>query len=245
MKIRLFTIPNLVTLCNLLCGSMAAVLALTGGDLTLVFWLVVAAAVCDFLDGMTARLLHSYSGIGVELDSLADMVSFGFAPAALLYRLYGMAESHWSWSEGWILFGGLSLFLLTAFSALRLAKFNVDEEQHTEFTGLPTPASALFCISLGWLVGKGYLYLSAEMICLVAWSLALLLISPIRMFSFKFTGLGWRGNELRYLFALVALALLLWLKIGALPLVILLYVAISAIRHLIRGSKPEAEPQKS
>lgn len=233
MKIRLFTIPNLVTLCNLLCGSMAALTALTGGDLSVAFWFILAAAVCDFLDGLTARLLNSYSGIGVELDSLADMVSFGFAPAAILYQLFSQAQSHWAWSEEALLWGGCSLFLLTAFSALRLAKFNVDEEQHSEFTGLPTPAAALFCTSLGWLVAEGRLVLSAEVICVVAWLLALLLISPIRMFSFKFSGFGWRGNGLRYLFALTAVALFAWLRVGAVPLIILLYVFVSTIRHCL------------
>ncbi len=232
MKVKLFTIPNLVTLCNLLCGSMAAVTALSGGSLELAFWLVVAAAVCDFLDGMTARLLNSYSGIGVELDSLADMVSFGFAPAAVLYTLY--SQSEWplpgpAWVQS---VGAVALFLVTAFSALRLAKFNVDEEQHTEFKGLPTPACALFFVALGWLVEREILFISCGALLSLALIFALLLISPIRMFSFKFTGLGVRENALRYGFALVAVALLVWLGVGAVPLVILLYVITSSLRHL-------------
>lgn len=240
MKIKLFTIPNLVTLCNLLCGSMAAVTALTGGSLVVAFWLVVAAAVCDFLDGMTARLLHSYSGIGVELDSLADMVSFGFAPAAVLYAIYTQSEWHLP-ASAWVQSAGaVALFLLTAFSALRLAKFNVDEEQHTEFKGLPTPACALFFVALGWLVEREILFISCGALLSLALIFALLLIAPIRMFSFKFAGLGLRENSLRYGFALVALALLLWLGVGAVPLVILLYVITSAVRHLVlvlRGAK--------
>ncbi len=232
-KIRLFTIPNLVTLCNLLCGSMAAVMALTGSDLKLAFWLVVAAAVCDFLDGLTARLLNSYSGIGVELDSLADMVSFGFAPAAILYALYARSAFHFTVSE-WLQTAGVAvLFLVTAFSALRLAKFNVDDEQHTEFTGLPTPACALFFAALGWLTAETTLYLSREVLLALALSFALLLIAPIRMFSFKFTGFGWRGNGVRYLFLLVTAALLLTLGIGSLPLIILLYILLSALRHMV------------
>ncbi len=235
MKIRLFTLPNLVTLCNLLSGSMAAVTALTGGDLRVAFWLVVAAAVCDFLDGLTARLLNSYSGIGVELDSLADVVSFGFAPAAILYALYGRSAWHFALPEWVSPVGGVALFLVTAFSALRLAKFNVDEEQHTEFTGLPTPACALFFAALGWLVQSGVLYLSRGMLVGLAVAFALLLILPIRMFSFKFSGFGWCGNALRYLFALFALALFLWLKVGAVPLIILLYVVVSGVRNLLAG----------
>lgn len=232
MKIRLFTIPNVVTLCNLLCGSMAAVTALTGGDLRIAFWLVVVAAICDFLDGLTARLLRSYSGIGVELDSLADMVSFGFAPAAVLYVLYTESSWHFTLPEWVNVVVVVVPFLVTAFSALRLAKFNVDEEQHVEFTGLPTPACALFFVALGWLVEAEVLYLSREVLIGLAVVFALLLISPIRMFSFKFTGLGWQGNHLRYLFALLSAGLLLWLKVGAVPLVILLYVLVSTLRHL-------------
>lgn len=233
MQIKLFTIPNCITLCNLLCGAAATVMALGQHNLEVAFWLLVAAAVCDFLDGFTARLLNSYSGIGVELDSLADMVSFGLAPAAILFSLYQQAEPHWAeWSvvAEW---GGYALFLVTAFSALRLAKFNVDEEQHTEFKGLPTPACALFCASLGWLVARGNLQLGQEMILLLDWALALLLIAPVRMFSFKFEGFGWRKNALRYLFALLTLALLIGLGVGAVPVVILLYILTSIARNLL------------
>lgn len=232
-QIRLFTLPNIITLGNLLCGSMAAITALTGGDLRLAFWLIVAAAVCDFLDGLTARLLNSYSGIGVELDSLADMVSFGFAPAAILYALYTNSECHWSWSEGWITAGSVMLFLLTAFSALRLAKFNVDETQHEEFSGLPTPAAALFCASLGWLAANGNLEMGCEAILVIDLLLALLLIAPIRMFSFKFTHFGWQGNALRYLFLAAVILLVAWARVGAIPLVILLYVVVSIARNLL------------
>lgn len=239
MKIRLFTLPNLVTLCNLLCGSAAAVTALTGGSLLVAFWLILAAAVCDFLDGFTARLLNSYSGIGVELDSLADMVSFGFAPATILYALYLDAAWHFALPEWVTPLGGASLFLLTAFSALRLAKFNVDQEQHSEFKGLPTPAAALFFASLGWLVESGTLYLSRGVLVVWALAFALLLISPIRMFSFKFSGFGWSGNALRYLFAMVAVLLFALLKVGAVPLIILLYVLVSSLRHLLSQRLPK------
>lgn len=237
MKIRLFTLPNLVTLCNLMCGSMAAITALTGGDLCLAFWLIVAAAVCDFLDGMTARLLNSYSGIGVELDSLADMVSFGFAPSAILFALYGGAESHWPWSEGVVACGGVLLFLVACASALRLAKFNVDDTQHEEFSGLPTPAMALFFAALGWLVAAGRLELCREVLLLLAALFAWLMISPIRMFSFKFKNLSWRENGLRYLFAGVTLLLLVLLKVGAVAVIIPLYVVVSLVRWLLTYSK--------
>lgn len=228
-KIKLFTIPNCVTLCNLLCGSAAAVMALVHHNLEAAFWLVVAAAVCDFLDGFTARLLKSYSGIGVELDSLADMVSFGFAPAAILYTLYGQAAPHWNWPAEVVTAGGYALFLLAGFSALRLAKFNVDDTQHEEFCGLPTPACALFFASSGWLVENGNLEPGCEALLATALLFSWLLISPIRMFSFKFKHFGWNGNELRYLFLVASIGLLVW-SLKSVPVIILLYVLISALR---------------
>ncbi len=233
MKIRLFTLPNVVTLCNLICGSMAAMVALSGEDLRIAFWLIVAAAVCDFLDGMTARLMNSYSGIGVELDSLADMVSFGFAPTAILVALYRLSPSCWT-CEGWmVVLGGLLLLTVACGSALRLAKFNVDDTQHDEFEGLPTPAMALFFATLGWLVAGGKVELCREFLVALSLLFAGLMISPIRMFSFKFKSLSWRDNALRYLFIVVALLLLLWLKLGAVALIIPLYVLLSLVRWIL------------
>lgn len=240
MEIRLFTIPNIITLCNLLCGSIAASIALTGGDLQLAFWLVVAAAVCDFLDGMTARLLNSYSGIGIELDSLADMVSFGFAPAAILSAIYATSSSHYEWGAEVEMICGYTPYLITAFSALRLAKFNVDKSQESEFKGLPTPASALFFSSLGWLSARGTLFISREVIVCLAIIFALLLIVNLRMFSFKFKSLRWSDNALRYMFAITAIALLVWLGVGAVPLVILLYIITSALRAMFKGFAKKA-----
>ena len=144
MKIKLFTIPNLLTLSSLLCGSFAVVSALVYGDLALAFWLTIAAGVFDYSDGFVARLLKCPSAIGVQLDSLSDMVSFGFAPSAVLFVLWN--NSLPADAEAWLRYGGSALcFAVAAFSALRLAKFNIDETQHTEFCGLPTPANALAC----------------------------------------------------------------------------------------------------
>ena len=150
MKIKLFTIPNLLTLSNLFCGSVAVVSALVWGDLKLAFGLMVLAAVFDFFDGFAARLLNQSSPIGLQLDSLADDISFGLAPAAIMYSLYQWMPGIWL-PEG---YPGLVVFVFTACAALRLAKFNIDETQHTEFCGLPTPANALFFVALGWMDAK-------------------------------------------------------------------------------------------
>lgn len=237
MKIRLFTVPNLLTLMNLMCGAVAALAALALGDLRLAFWLVVAAAVFDFMDGFAARLLHCPSPLGVQLDSLSDMISFGFAPASILVALYGRSEALLPWSEPVQTAGVLLLYLLTAFSALRLAKFNIDETQHTEFCGLPTPAAALLCASLGLLAqGDGPLF-AREWLLLLAVVLGLLLISPIRMFSLKFHGFGWSGNRLRYLFILTCAVLIFTLRTYAVPAIVVLYIVVSTVRWLLLSGR--------
>lgn len=237
MKIRLFTIPNMLTLGNLLCGASAAIALLVHSDFELAFWLVVASAVFDFFDGFAARLLHSSSAIGVQLDSLADMVSFGLVPALAMYTLYGEAPQLTSMSEPaaeWVRF--LTL-IIVAFSALRLAKFNIDDSQSTEFCGLPTPANGLFCLSLAMLASAGDVTISREVIVVVAVAMAYLLISPVRMFALKFKGFGWSGNELRYSFLAVCAVLVITLTRYAVPAIILLYIIISAVRWAINFGK--------
>lgn len=228
MKIKLFTIPNLLTLSNLLCGAFAAVAALVYDDLTLAFWLVVAAAVFDFFDGFVARLTGQASPIGVELDSLADDISFGFAPAAVLYVLFGRMTGLWLMSDH----AGLAVFVFAAFAALRLAKFNIDETQHAEFCGLPTPAATLFCVSLGLLAETRGLTMPREAVLAAAVALALLMVSPLRMFALKFRGFGWRENRLRYSFLAGSALLILLLGGYSIPAIITLYVLISLLRAL-------------
>ena len=244
MKIRLFTIPNLLTLSNLLCGSLAAVAALRYNNLEIAFWLIVLAAVFDFFDGFVARLLHQSGPLGVQLDSLADDVTFGFAPAAILYALYGRVSGLWLPAEEmW----GLFVFLFAAFAALRLAKFNIDDTQRSEFCGLPSPAAALFCASLGLLAGEdgtfvgGLLTLSKEAVLVSAVGMGPLMVSPIRMFALKFHGFGWRGNEIRYGFLLVSTLLIVVLRATAVPAIILLYVIVSLVRWLGKRSVSDAE----
>lgn len=246
MKIRLFTIPNLLTLSNLLCGSFAAVAALRYDNLEIAFWLIVLAAVFDFFDGFVARLLHQSGPLGVQLDSLADDVTFGFAPAAVLFSLYGRSQSLWLPDETCY---GLIVFFFAACAALRLAKFNIDDTQRAEFCGLPSPAAALFCASLGLLTSYGqvvsgaWLALPREVILAVAIVMGLLMVSPVRMFALKFHGFGWRGNEIRYGFILASILLIVLLQVVAVPVIILLYVLVSLIRWLIQ--RPAADTEEA
>lgn len=233
MKVRYFTIPNLLTLSNLLCGSLAVVSALEG-DLVRVFWLVMLSALCDFLDGFAARLLNQYSALGVQLDSLADMVSFGLVPSMVTFSILRTLE-----------FGGecgawcYVAFIIVLFSALRLARFNIDEEQHEEFLGLPTPACSIFFVATGWMFDKGLLAnIDAIWYAVDAVVMATLLIVPVRMFSFKFKSFGWRGNELRFTFVILAAAAFAIWQVKVVPTVIVAYVLVSMVRHqFIKKSK--------
>ena len=233
MKIKLFTIPNLLTLSNLLCGMIATVAILTDGDLHLAFWLLVLAAVFDFFDGFTARLLHQSSPIGLQLDSLADMVSFVVLPTVVAMKIYYLAGGYGAWSA--------VMLLITACGALRLARFNVSDDQKREFVGLPVPACALFVGAFGWYM-SGRIGLPAA--AWMQWAvlaagvvLALLMVSPVSMFSLKFEGFGFAGNEVRYTYLLVSLVIVLVAGMPGVGLAILLYILYSLVIWLVGRCK--------
>ena len=233
MKIKLFTVPNIITLCNLLCGCSSIVASLVLGDFTLAFIFVVASAVCDFFDGFTARLLRQYSDIGVQLDSLADMVSFGVAPSAAMYALAANSTAMYalpSWLTASLVFVP---FIMAAFSALRLAKFNIDDTQHDSFEGMPTPANALFCLSFVYAVVSTEKSVAIEWIALISVVMAALLVSPIRMFSFKLKNLSWKQNKMQYIFILLSIVALLTLGAYAVPTIIVIYIVLSTIGWLV------------
>lgn len=221
-------IPNTITCLNLVSGCVASVMALEGNLMYAVVWIMLAA-VFDFFDGFAARLLKAFSPIGKELDSLADVVSFGVAPGMILFVLL-------SWLAPTLPLGGLNeyipywAFVIPAFSGLRLAKFNIDERQTTSFIGLPVPAHALFWSSLGYsvqpLLPQGGVALLVGLMAL-ALVTSLLLVSEVPMFSLKIKSLAWKGNELRYI--LVACAVIfvsIWGFLGIAG-TILLYVLLS------------------
>lgn len=232
MKIRLFTLPNMLTLANLCAGAAAVIFALQYHAYETAFWLIIAAAVCDFFDGFAARLLGQTSPLGVQLDSLADDISFGLAPAAVMYDLYIHSTSYYNLSADVMEPLRFVVLIIAAFSALRLAKFNIDTTQATEFEGLPTPANALMLMSLATLVEQGEVAISQEHILLIAVAASLLLISPIRMFALKFKGFGLRGNMLRYGFLAVALLIIIFVPTYSVLAIIVLYIALSTLRWL-------------
>ncbi len=230
MKIRLFTVPNMLTLANLLAGCAAIVFTLQYHAYETAFWLIIAAAVFDFLDGFAARLLKQTSPLGVQLDSLADDVTFGLAPAIVMYDLYIHSTSYYGLNPevmGWLKWGVL---IIAAFSVLRLAKFNIDTTQSAEFEGLPTPANALMLMSLAVLSEAGMVALHQESILVISLAASLLLISPIRMFALKFKSFGIKGNELRYGFIVAAIALIIFVPAYSLLAIIVLYIALSTLR---------------
>ena len=237
MKIRLFTIPNMLTLANLVSGAIAVIVTLQYHNYTLALGLVVLAAVFDFFDGFVARLLNQQSPLGVQLDSLADDVTFGLVPALVMFDMYGRSSSYYGCDCAVMGYLGYLTLLIAAFSVLRLAKFNIDTTQSTEFSGLPTPANALLLLSVAMLCQKGYIAISQEHILLLSVAMSLLLISPIRMFALKFKGFGWRGNQLRYSFILVSLLVIIFATVYSVAIIITLYIVVSTLKWLLGGKE--------
>ena len=220
-------IPNTITCCNLVSGCIATYFAF-GGQYQLALLLIIIGAVFDFFDGMTARLLHVSSPIGKELDSLADDITFGFAPSAIVFSYLCSFHIH-------LLFVPYLAFVMAAFSALRLAKFNLDERQALGFIGLPTPANALFWGSL--IVGLNdsslfTLHSSLPYLILLGTFISCyLLVSEIPMFALKFKTWGWKGNEVKYIFLLTCIPLLLLLGTLGIAAIIAWYVVLSVITN--------------
>lgn len=229
-------IPNFITSMNLFSGCIAIVMAFEGAFIWVVFW-VIMAAVFDFFDGMSARVLNAYSKIGKELDSLADVVSFGVAPAVavfILLRNYTLYIEPLTSIQYYIPY---LAFIIPIFSALRLAKFNIDERQTSSFLGLPTPANALFWISYVYgvynLSVTNSLLLYVTIILIII--LSLLMVSEIPMFSFKLKSFQLKGNELPLLLIICAVAfLVIWGVIG-LAWTILAYILISIVSAKIQN----------
>jgi len=238
-----FWVPNAITAMNLVCGSMSVFFAVDG-QLGWAAVFIFAAAVFDFLDGFAARLLKAYSTIGKELDSLADMVSFGLAPAAIVFTmleltLFGknqaIQEIEANWSQ-WITL--VTSLVIPIAGAFRLAKFNTDDRQSEQFLGMPIPANAIFFASLALILELGTnaaivpVILNKYTLLSAIFASSFLMVSELPMFNLKFKNLKLKENALRFLFLGITLLMLVFLQLYALPLIIIWYVLLSGISHL-------------
>lgn len=224
--IRRRYIPNLLTLANLLSGC-AGVVAVAEGNVELGSYFIWIAALFDFFDGLTARALNAFSSIGGELDSLADMVSFGFLPSFIMYALLKAALPD---DMLWLSYVA---FLIAACSAVRLAVFNIDTRQTQSFIGLPTPASALLISALP-LSSRNFVIelLNIPTFLLILTLLdAYMMVAKVELFAFKFKNFTWSQNKLKYIFILVSLVLVFVLNTIAIPVIIILYVIFSVVQN--------------
>ena len=240
-------IPNALTLLNLLCGSIAIIFAVNN-NFAAASLFVFLGIFFDFFDGFAARKLNVQSDLGVQLDSLADMVTSGVVPGIIMYKLIFLAidvpevTKEWSSSAHWIGFKLSPLpligLLITLASAYRLAKFNIDEDQQTYFKGLPTPANTLLIVSLpliiefqnndlinSIIINKWFLIALTILSCY-------LLNSSIKLFALKFKDWGFKGNATRYIFIILCIICLIVLQFAAIPLLILLYISMSVLDNI-------------
>lgn len=224
MKKIIAFIPNFITLCNLACGLTAIIFAFRG-EFEAGFYMIIAAAVCDFCDGFAARLLNARSEIGLQLDSLSDLVSFGVAPAFLLMHSTALHFAALEFDN--LIYGCL---LLAPFAAYRLAVFNIDTTQSDEFRGLPTPAMALLVASASaYILGQlptTTIFLAITLCA--ALILCILMVCRIPMFSFKFKNFSIKNNLVRYVFAIISVLIVILLGIfEGVAVIISLYILTS------------------
>ncbi len=224
-------IPNFITCLNLLSGCIGITEAFKG-NLVNAALLIIVGAIFDFFDGFVARLVKASSPIGKDLDSLADVITFGLLPGIILFNLLSINEN--------LPFGiNYIPLIVPVFSALRLAKFNNDPRQTGSFIGVPTPANALLIgslplitefnteLNLNAIIFNPYFVISLSVI------MSLLLVSEIPLFALKFKTFNWKENQIIYIFLLISLILLLLIKVAALPLIVILYVILSVINNSI------------
>ncbi|MES2681465.1 MAG: CDP-alcohol phosphatidyltransferase family protein [Bacteroidota bacterium] len=252
-------IPNTITLGNLFCGCLAIVKAFEG-DLVWAAYLVGIALVLDFFDGFTARMLKVSSAIGKDLDSLADMVTFGVVPGIVMFQMIFMnlpIGDQIQFTDMPNDIGGKPVFyetqfeylkyvafIITIFSCIRLAKFNNDTRQSDSFIGLPTPANTMVICSLPLIIAfqPNLVFISGIIenpwfLCVLSLVMSLLLIAEIPLFALKFKNFSWASNKLVYLFLLASVVMILTLHFLAIPLVIILYILLSIVNNIFLKDK--------
>ncbi|MGF1924671.1 MAG: CDP-diacylglycerol--serine O-phosphatidyltransferase [Bacteroidia bacterium] len=215
-------IPNAITCANLFSGCIGVVFAFKG-ELEIAAYFVLLSGIFDFFDGMVARVLNVKSAIGKELDSLADMVSFGLLPGVVMFQLLKLANN----SNEYLPY---LAFFITVFSALRLAKFNIDERQTEDFIGLNTPMNTLFIVSLPF-IAKDYPEVIGSTLVLmsIVAITSYLLVSEIRIFSMKLGDVSWAKNKMKYLFLMLSVVLIALLQFTAVPFILVLYIGLSLL----------------
>ena len=227
------SIPNAITLLNLLSGVLAICFAMTPAEMRfgMIGWKLAAlmigcAAVFDFLDGLAARLLNARSDIGRELDSLCDVVSFGVAPSLLLYSVMSLDPNAGVWPY--------TAFFIPLMGALRLARFNVKDSNSTTFRGLPIPANAIFWIGYVSAIMNQQFAPRFTFNLVIIVLISLLMVSNVKMFSLKTKSWGLFENFPRYFTLLASVLFVLWLGISGLALSILLYIVVSFLQNILR-----------
>ncbi len=218
-------IPNFLTLCNLLSGALGITFLFNGQPIVAAA-MIWTGGVFDFLDGFAARWLKSTSPIGKELDSLADMITFGLLPSLIVYYYLDQTSD-----INWLPY--LALYIV-AFSAIRLAKFNIDERQTTSFLGLPTPANALAISAIPFYAADEALSYMINPFTLIGISLvlAILMVSEVKLFSLKFKGISWGMDKWKIIFLIFTFALVVTLHVWSLPVIILLYIVFSLFDNI-------------
>ena len=255
-------IPNAITCGNLLCGCLAIVCAFKG-DLVWSAYLVGIAAVLDFLDGFVARMLKVHSEIGKQLDSLADMVTFGVVPGVIMFHLFCISIIPDSFHDEATIFERYlpyMAFLITIFSCIRLAKFNIDTRQSDSFIGVPTPANTILIASFPLIIGVpdyttwsldpssdaliagkisqvGKFILNQWFLMGITLLMSYLLIAELPLFALKFKHFKWKGNEIRFIFLALSAALLILFQFTGIPFIIFLYVLLSVINNIGKKKK--------
>lgn len=231
-------IPNLLTLGNLLCGCLAIVALFSNffsdcfGDARSmgIIFLLCLSLIFDFLDGMVARALKVSGPIGKELDSLADMVSFGVLPGLMMMEIIGASDFP---EAGNVKYLGL---LITLMSAYRLAKFNLDDEQSDKFKGVPTPLNAIFIWSIFYLHTNNEFEFISNPYVLIPITLisAFLLVSNFPLLALKFKSLAWKENQAKFVLVICSIILLIVFKFVAIPLILPLYLIISWLHFKLK-----------
>lgn len=223
-------LPNAITCANLFSGCIGIVLAFKG-EMIAASYAIFLSAIFDFFDGLASRVLKSFSGIGKDLDSLADMVSFGVLPAVIMYQILLQARQIPQISD----YLNFIAFLIPVFSALRLAKFNVDTRQAENFIGLPTPANAILIASFPLILDHHNRFYSEPLqnpwvLTVLILVMCTLLVIEVPMMSLKFKNTDFNQNISRYLLLLFSAILILFFKFAAVPVVIFIYIALSVVQ---------------